>query len=75
MSVGGDRVAVRVLIVASDKVLLVKEKSDEWWAFPGGGVDHGDPIGEGVHDRAQVAVELGLDGLQKADPRHLQFLA
>jgi 8-oxo-dGTP pyrophosphatase MutT (NUDIX family) len=35
------RVAVRVLVIQNDKVLLVKEQED-WWAFPGGGVDHGE---------------------------------
>jgi len=38
------RVAIRVLIVQDDKVLLVKEKDDEWWALPGGGVDHGETV-------------------------------
>ncbi len=38
------RVAIRVLIVQDDKVLLVKESDDDWWALPGGGVDHGEAI-------------------------------
>ncbi|HEU5122083.1 MAG TPA: NUDIX domain-containing protein [Candidatus Saccharimonadales bacterium] len=38
------RVAIRVLIVQDDKVLLVKEADDDWWALPGGGVDHGETI-------------------------------
>lgn len=38
------RVAIRVLIVQSNKVLLVKEASDNWWALPGGGIDHGETI-------------------------------
>lgn len=37
------RVAIRVLIIQGDKVLLVKE-NEEWWAFPGGGIDHGESI-------------------------------
>jgi 8-oxo-dGTP pyrophosphatase MutT (NUDIX family) len=37
------RVAIRVLIVQNNSVLLVKE-SEGWWAFPGGGVDHGETI-------------------------------
>lgn len=52
------RVAVRVLIVENDKVLLVKEKSDDWWALPGGGVDHGDSI-EATLLR-EVEEELGV---------------
>ena len=38
------RVAARVLIVQNDKVLLIKEVDDEWWALPGGGVDHGETV-------------------------------
>lgn len=38
------RVAIRVLVVQDNKVLLVKEADDDWWALPGGGVDHGETI-------------------------------
>lgn len=38
------RVAIRVLIVQDDKILLVKEADDDWWALPGGGIDHGETI-------------------------------
>lgn len=38
------RVAARVLIVRNGKVLLVKEDSEDWWAIPGGGIDHGETI-------------------------------
>lgn len=52
------RVAIRVLIIQNDKVLLVKEKSDEWWALPGGGVDHGETV-ESTLTR-EVEEELGV---------------
>jgi 8-oxo-dGTP pyrophosphatase MutT (NUDIX family) len=52
------RVAIRALIVQNDKVLLVKEVSDEWWAFPGGGVDHGETV-ESTLTR-EVEEELGV---------------
>ena len=52
------RVAIRVLIVQKDKVLLVKEADDEWWALPGGGVDHGETI-ESTLVR-EVEEELGV---------------
>lgn len=52
------RVAARVLIVQDDKVLLVKEADDAWWAVPGGGVDHGETI-EGTLVR-EVEEELGV---------------
>jgi 8-oxo-dGTP pyrophosphatase MutT (NUDIX family) len=52
------RVAIRVLIVQDDKVLLVKEADDNWWALPGGGVDHGETI-EATLVR-EVEEELGV---------------
>ena len=52
------RVAARVLIIQDDKILLVKEASDHWWAFPGGGVDHGETIESTV--MREVGEELGV---------------
>jgi 8-oxo-dGTP pyrophosphatase MutT (NUDIX family) len=52
------RVAARVLIVQNNQVLLVRESNDEWWALPGGGVDHGDSI-ESTLTR-EVEEELGV---------------
>jgi len=52
------RVAIRVLIVQNDRVLLVKEAADMWWAFPGGGVDHGEAVESCV--AREVEEELGV---------------
>jgi 8-oxo-dGTP pyrophosphatase MutT (NUDIX family) len=52
------RVAIRVLIVQNSKVLLVKEADDDWWALPGGGVDHGEGV-EAALVR-EVEEELGV---------------
>jgi 8-oxo-dGTP diphosphatase len=52
------RVAIRVLVVQNDKVLLVKEASDSWWALPGGGVDHGETIEKTLS--REVEEELGV---------------
>lgn len=52
------RVAIRVLIIQNDRVLLVKEASDDWWALPGGGVDHGETV-ESTLVR-EIEEELGV---------------
>jgi 8-oxo-dGTP pyrophosphatase MutT (NUDIX family) len=52
------RVAIRVLVVQDDKVLLVKEASDNWWALPGGGVDHGETIEATL--KREIEEELGV---------------
>lgn len=52
------RVAARVLIVQDNKVLLVRESDDDWWALPGGGVDHGELI-ESTLTR-EIEEELGV---------------
>jgi 8-oxo-dGTP pyrophosphatase MutT (NUDIX family) len=52
------RVAARVLVVQDNKLLLVKEASDDWWALPGGGVDHGETIESAV--TREVEEELGV---------------
>lgn len=52
------RVAIRVLVIQDDKVLLVKEAEDAWWALPGGGIDHGEKV-ESTLVR-EVEEELGV---------------
>lgn len=56
------RVAIRVLIVQGGKVLLVKEADDDWWALPGGGVDHGETIEASLV--REVEEELGIPANQ-----------
>lgn len=52
------RVAVRVLIIQDNKILLVKELDDSWWALPGGGIDHGETIQSSL--TREVEEELGV---------------
>lgn len=53
------RVAVRALIVQNNRILLVKEAiGGTWWAFPGGGVDHGETV-ESSFVR-EIEEELGV---------------
>ncbi len=53
------RIATRVLVIKGDKVLLVREKDDDWWSFPGGGVDYGETIREAL--LREVVEELGVE--------------
>lgn len=52
------RVAIRILIVQGNKVLLIKEASDKWWALPGGGVEHGETVESSL--AREVEEELGV---------------
>ena len=52
------RVAARVLVVQDGKVLLVREADDDWWALPGGGIDHGETIESTV--AREIEEELGV---------------
>ncbi len=61
------RVAVRALIVRGSKVLLVQETPELWWAFPGGGVDHGETIAATLV--REIEEELGVPAeAVSADP-------
>lgn len=51
------RVAARVLIVQNGKILLIKENED-WWAFPGGGIDHGETVESSL--MREIEEELGV---------------
>lgn len=52
------RVAVRALVVQNDRILLIKETVDNWWALPGGGIDHGESIESAL--TREVEEELGV---------------
>ncbi len=52
------RIATRVLVIKGRKVLLVREKDDDWWSFPGGGVDYGETIRDALI--REVVEELGV---------------
>ena len=56
------RLVSSIVIKKGNKLLLVKEKqndNNEWWVFPGGGVE----FGETIKDAAlrEIKEELGLD--------------
>ncbi|HSX07107.1 MAG TPA: NUDIX hydrolase [Candidatus Saccharimonadia bacterium] len=53
------RVAVRALIVSSNKMLAVKEfDGGDWWAIPGGGVDYGESLKECL--LREIREEIGV---------------
>lgn len=59
------RIAARVLVIKDKKVLLVREKDDDWWSFPGGGVDYGETLHEALI--REVIEELGVP------PKHIKL--
>jgi len=65
------RVAARVLITHGDKVLLVQEYPQMWWAFPGGGIDHGESIESAVPH--EVEEELGIPAKEVASDFQLSL--
>ena len=56
------RLAVRALIFHEGKVLLVREKDADWWAFPGGGIDHGENVSQAFP--RELAEELGVSAAE-----------
>lgn len=52
------RVSVKALILHESKILLVKEWDDEWWSFPGGGIEHGESIQDALY--REIHEELGI---------------
>jgi 8-oxo-dGTP pyrophosphatase MutT (NUDIX family) len=52
------RLSVRALIVHESKILLVREKDSDWWAFPGGGIDYGEDTAQAF--TRELAEELGV---------------
>jgi 8-oxo-dGTP pyrophosphatase MutT (NUDIX family) len=58
------RISAKAIIAKDNNVLLVREKDDDWWSFPGGGIDYG----ETIHDALvrEVSEELGVA------PEHVQ---
>lgn len=53
------RVSIKALIIDKNKILLVKEWDDEWWSFPGGGIEHGESIQQALY--REITEELGIN--------------
>lgn len=55
------RVATRVLIRNDrNEILLVREQGHDWWDLPGGGLEYGESIYEGL--KRELFEEVGLSG-------------
>lgn len=52
------RTSIKALIFKKRKILLVKEWDDEWWSFPGGGIEYGEGLAEAL--QRELSEELGL---------------
>lgn len=53
------RVSLKALIYdPQERILLVKESNDAWWGLPGGGLEHGETIAQGL--RRELHEELGI---------------
>ena len=53
------RVSLRAAIIKEDKILLVNERNEKIWETPGGGINHGETIGDGL--KREILEETGLD--------------
>lgn len=70
------RVALKAVVINNEnKILLVKETGRDWWDIPGGGLDHGESIKEGL--ARELLEEVGYEGdfefepLQVSEPQLL----
>ena len=61
------RVALKAVVI-NDKgeVLVVKERGRDWWDIPGGGLDHGESIKEGL--ARELLEEVGYTGDFEFEP-------
>jgi ADP-ribose pyrophosphatase YjhB (NUDIX family) len=53
------RVSVSALIIENERILLAHRRAIDWWNLPGGAVDAGETVAEGL--RREVREETGLE--------------
>jgi 8-oxo-dGTP pyrophosphatase MutT (NUDIX family) len=51
-----------LFIIDNNEVLLIQESEDDWWALPGGGIDHGETVKSAMYRELQE--ELGVSDQQ-----------
>jgi len=61
------RVSLKAVILnEKNQVLVVKERGRDWWGIPGGGIDHGESIKEGL--ARELKEEVSLEGDFQFEP-------
>ena len=73
------RVSLKAVIFNEiDQVLVVKENGRDWWDIPGGGIDHGESVEEGLRRELYEEVSLTGEFMHEAilveDPKYLHGL-
>ncbi len=56
------RCATKAIIIKDNKMLFVKEKDDNWWNLPGGGIDYGEDAMPALV--RELAEEIGVSEAQ-----------
>ena len=59
VAVRGFRVAVNAVIEREGRVLLARRRDSGWWNLPGGGVEPGESVAEGL--RREMLEEIGVE--------------
>lgn len=61
------RVALKAVILnEKNEILVVKESGRDWWDLPGGGLDHGESLKQGL--ARELLEEVGYEGDFTFDP-------
>lgn len=74
------RVALKAVILnEKNEILVVKESGRDWWDLPGGGLDHGESLKQGL--ARELFEEVGYEGgftfepLEVSEPHLLERLS
>lgn len=57
------RVSTKALIFDDQKIFLIKEWDDEWWSFPGGGVEYNETLPEALHRELHEELSLAKEDI------------
>lgn len=73
------RVALKAVVVNEQgEVLIVKETDHNWWDIPGGGLDHGETIKEGLarelHEEVGYVGDFEYEIIDASEPHVIEHL-